>query len=359
MTTDRTDQTDRRDRTDRSETALRDRLALEVARLEAPDVVLGVTRRGRRTVVTGGLAPERTTPREALRYELGSLTKTYTVLLLVTLAAEGVLTQDDRLAAHLPPTLRLPHPASRGITLRNLATHTAGLPRIPYDLLPGALLRPSVSGYARYDTGRLLRTFAATRPRHPAGSRWSYSNFGVALLGPALARAAQGTYPALLGTQVLRPLGLTGTTLAPGPTGADAVGYRGDGRTPLPGTDMGAFSAAGAVRATPHDMLGYLEAHLHPAATSLSGPLKEVQVPQLHRGGRRGETHTLAWFQHPAPGGPLLFHAGAVFGQQAFLGYHPASGTGLAAVATRRSRRCPLMPTAYNLLYGLAEEAAA
>ncbi|MGP3986428.1 serine hydrolase domain-containing protein [Streptomyces sp. 3N207] len=343
-------------RTYGSEAALRDRLTLEVARLEAPDVVLAVTRRGRRTVVTGGRAGASATPREALRYELGSLSKTYAVLLLTTLAAEGLLTQDDRLAAHLPPTLRLPHRDSHGITLRHLATHTAGLPRIPYALFPGALLRPYQSGYARYDTERLLSAFAATRPRHPAGSRWGYSNFGAALLGPALARAAAVAYPALLGTRVLRPLGLTGTTLGPGPQGADAVGYRADGRTPLPATDMGAFSAAGAVRATPHDMLSYLEAHLNPAGTQLSGPLKEVQVPQLHRGGRRGETHTLTWFQHPAPGGPMLFHAGATFGQQAFCGYHPASGTGLAAVATRRGRRCRLVPAAYELLYALAEE---
>ncbi|MBO8202744.1 beta-lactamase family protein [Streptomyces smyrnaeus] len=343
-------------RTTGSEAALRDRITLEAARIEAPDVVLGVTRGGRRTVVTGGRAPEPATPREALRYELGSLSKTFTVLLMAALAAEGLLTQDDRLAAHLPRTLRLPHPASRRIALRHLATHTSGLPRIPRDLLPGALLRPRHSGYARYDTERLLRAFATTRPRHPAGRRWNYSNFGVALLGSALARAGSAAYPALLGTRVLRPLGLTGTTLGPGPVGADAVGHRANGRSPLPPTDMGAFAAAGAVRATPHDMLSYLEAHLHPAGTPLSGPLKEVQEPQLHRGGRRGETHTLTWFQHPAPGGPILFHAGATFGQQAFAGYHPASGVGVAAVATRWSRACRLVPVAYELLYALAEE---
>ncbi|MFI8851819.1 serine hydrolase domain-containing protein [Streptomyces sp. NPDC053499] len=340
----------------RAGAALKDRLARAVARIDAPDVVLGVTRRGKRTVVTGGRVAESTTPREALRYELGSVSKTYAVLLLATLAAEGLLGQDDRLAAHLPSSLRLPHRASRGIALRHLATHTSGLPRIPYRLMPGALLRPYESGYARYDTERLLDAFAATRPRYPAGRRWIYSNFGVSLLGPALARAAGVAYPALLGTRVLRPLGLTGTTLRPGPEGADAVGYRADGHSPVPATDMGAFTAAGAVRATPDDLLGFLEAHLNPAGTPLSGPLKEVQVPQLRRGGRRGETHTLAWFQHPAPGGPLLFHAGATFGQQAFCGYHPASGTGLAAVATRRGRACRLVPTAYELLYALAGE---
>ncbi|WP_243274620.1 serine hydrolase domain-containing protein, partial [Streptomyces albus] len=281
----------------------------------------------------------------------------YTVLLLAALAAEGVLREDDSLAAHLPPGPRLRHAASRRITLRHLATHTSGLPRIPRALIPGALLRPYTSGYARYDTDRLLSAFAATRPPHPAGRRWIYSNFGAALLGAALARAAGAAYPALLGDRVLRPLGLTGTTLRPGPPDADAAGHRADGRTPLPATDMGAFAAAGAVRATPHDMLGFLEAHLDPSGTPLSEALKTVQIPQLHRGGRHGETHTLTWFQHPAPGGPLLFHAGATFGQQAFLGFHPASGTGLAAAATRRSRACRLVPAAYDLLHALAGEA--
>ncbi|WP_369199798.1 serine hydrolase domain-containing protein [Streptomyces sp. PU-14G] len=336
--------------------ALRDWLARETARIAAPDVVLAVTRRGTRTVVTGGRRPEPAAPREGLRYELGSVSKTYTVLLLAALAAEGVLDEDDPLAAHLPPALDLPHPASGAITLRHLATHTAGLPRIPHRLVPGAVLRPSTSGYARYDTGRLLRAFAATRPRHPAGRHWTYSNFGVALLGPALARAAHSSYPAMLHARVLRPLRLESTTLEPGPEGADAVGHRADGRSPVPPMDMGAFHAAGSVRATPDDMLGYLEAHLHPADSPLAGPLRAVQVPQLHRGGRQGETHTLTWFQHPAPGGPLLFHAGATLGQQAFLGYHPATGTGLAAVATRRSQRCGLVQSAYDLLYALVDQ---
>ncbi|MFI7242386.1 serine hydrolase domain-containing protein [Streptomyces qinglanensis] len=342
-----------------SEAALTDRLAREAARVDAPDVVLGVTRHGRRTVVTGGRAQPPATPREALRYELGSLSKTYTVLLLATLAGEGVLHQDDPLTAHLPPAVRPAHSTAHRITLRHLATHTSGLPRVPHALVPGALLRPHSNGYARFGTERLLRSFAATRPRHPAGRRWIYSNFGIALLGPALSHAGGGSFPALLGTRVLRPLGLTGTTLGPGPAGADAVGHRRDGRTPVPAADMGGFGAAGAVRATPHDLLGFLEAHLDPAGTPLSGPLRAVQQPQLHRGGERGETHTLTWFQHLAPGGPLLFHAGATFGQQAFCGFHPASGTGLTAVATRRYRGCRLVPTAYDLLYALVEEAAA
>ncbi|BDM68981.1 penicillin-binding protein [Streptomyces nigrescens] len=332
-----------------------DRLADAVTRIDAPDVVLAMTRRGVRTVVTGGTALAPPTPRQALRYELGSLSKTFTVLLLADLARSGVLSLDDPLVDHLP-RLPLRYPCARRITLRHLATHTSGLPRIPADLIVGALVHPYANGYARYDTERLLRTFARTRPRNRPGTRWRYSNFGLALLGPAMSRAAGEDYPALLGGRVLGPLGLSGTTLAPGATGTDAVGHRTNGVTPVASADMGAFMAAGSVRATPGDLLRYLEAHLSPEDTPLAGPLRDVQVPLLRRGWRRRNTHTLTWYQHPAPRGPLLFHVGATFGQQAFLGFHPATHTGLVALATRRGRTCRMITTAYETLYALAGE---
>ncbi|MGW7489119.1 serine hydrolase domain-containing protein [Streptomyces sp. NPDC054786] len=338
--------------------ALGDRLADAVTLIDAPDVVLAVTRHGRRTVMTGGSALAPPTPRHALRYELGSLSKTFTVLLLAELARADVLSLDDPLADRLPE-LPLRHPYSRLITLRHLATHTSGLPRIPADLIAGALVHPYANGYARYDTERLLHTFGHTRPRHRPGTRWRYSNFGLALLGPAMSRAAGAGYPALLTDRVLRPLGLADTTLGPGTTGTDAIGHRTNGVTPVDSADMGAFVAAGSVRATPADLLSYLEAHLSPGDTPLARPLRDVQVPLLRRGWRKRHTHTLTWYQHPAPRGPLLFHVGATFGQQAFLGYHPASHTGLAALATRRGRTCRMITTAYELLYALAGDSSA
>ncbi|MGW7249302.1 serine hydrolase domain-containing protein [Streptomyces decoyicus] len=338
---------------DRSGPVLGDRLADAVALIDAPDVVVGVTRNGRRTVMTGGSALAPPTPRHALRYELGSLSKTFTVLLLADLARAGVLSLDDPLAAHLPE-LPLPHPNSRRITLWHLATHTSGLPRIPADLIAGALLHPYANGYARYDTERLLHTFARTRPRHRPGTRWRYSNLGLALLGPVMSRAAGAPYPALLTDRVLRPLGLSDTTLGPGTTGTDAIGHRTNGVTPVGSADMGAFVAAGSVHSTPGDLLTYLEAYLSPGDTPLARPLRDVQVPLLRRGWRKRNTHTLTWYQHPAAQGPLLFHVGATFGQQAFLGYHPATHTGLVALATRRGRSCRMITTAYELLYGLA-----
>jgi len=335
-------------------------LAVAFGRVRAPDVVVAVSRAGRRHIASGGTAPAPRAPRDHLVYELGSLTKTFTVLLLADLATRGVLGLDDPVTAHLPG-LPVRHPATHKITLRHLATHTAGLPRVPRDLVPSALLHPTRNGYAGYTRERLLDAFARTRPRHEPGAHWHYSNLGTALLGPALEAAAGAPYPDLLARHVLAPLGLaSATTARPGPAAGPpearvpALGRRGDGRTPMPPTDMAAFAAAGALRADPLDLLTYAEAHLRPEKTPLAEALRVVRVPQLRRGTGRRHTHTLGWYQHPAAEGPLLFHAGATFGQQSFAGFHPATGTAVAAVATRHDRRCAVVQAGYTLLHELA-----
>ncbi|MFI0943135.1 serine hydrolase domain-containing protein [Streptomyces sp. NPDC021020] len=329
-----------------------------LARVRAPDVVLAVTRAGRRTYVSGGTGTGGA-GREHLAYGLGSLTKTFTVLLLADLARAGALTLDDPLTAHLPHRRTgtgagkgAYGPAADRITLRHLATHTSGLPRVPRDLLAPAILHPQTNGYAGYTRERLLAALAAARPRHAPGTRWHYSNLGIALLGPVLESAGGAPYAELLARRVLRPLGMTGAVLGPGGAAANAAtGHRGDGRTPMPAVDMAAFSPAGGLLATPADLLAYAEALLDPRAAAL----RDVQIPQLRRRTprHRGEVHTLTWYQHPAPGGPLLFHAGATFGQQCFLGFHPATRTAVAGFATRHDRLTAIVGASYGLLHAL------
>jgi CubicO group peptidase (beta-lactamase class C family) len=340
---------------------LADLMDAAVARVSAPDVVVAVSRDGHRAVAAGGTAPARdraAPPREELRFALGSLSKTFTVLLLADLVRSGALGLDDPLAAHLPGTVLPPGDDARRITLRHLATHTSGLPRIPRDLLAGALLRPRTNGYAGYRRDRLLTAFAQARLRTAPGSRRRYSNFGLALLGSALEHAAGSPFADLLARRLLGPLALGATgpsAIGPTATGQAAIGYRGDGRTPLPAGDMAAFTPAGGLLATPDDVLAYAEAHLDPDAGPLAPALRAVQVPQLRqRSWRRQETYTLTWIQHPAAGGPLLFHAGATFGQQCFLGFHPGTRTAVAAFANRHDRTCAVVGSGYALLQELA-----
>ncbi|MEV3988585.1 serine hydrolase domain-containing protein [Streptomyces sp. NPDC049837] len=334
-----------------------------VRAVDAPDVVFALSRHGRRTVRCGGTAPPPPVPRDRLRYEIGSASKTFTGLLLADLIQGGVLSGNDPAASLLDPG-RPPgrHPA----TVRHLMTHTSGLPPLPADFYPQALPRWFTNPYAHYPPERVVRAFFRARLRHRPGTRWRYSNFAVAVLGHALAAATATPWERLLTDRVLGPLGLHDTALrpaapgpaAPGPAvpGTDATGHRTDGTTPVPPLRIGGFQAAGALRATPHDLLTFLEAHLEaprrPDGSPLTAALREVRRPLLRRGIGHAHTHTLAWFQHPADGGATMyFHIGATSGQVAFLGFRPDTGTALVALSTRRYRReDALVPTAYALL---------
>ncbi|MFI5923331.1 serine hydrolase domain-containing protein [Streptomyces anulatus] len=332
-------------------------LAEAAGAVDAPDLVLAVSRNGVRTVHTGGSAEPGPVPRELMGYELGSASKPYAGLLLARLVAQGRVRYADRAADLLAPGFPV-HPAVRRITLRHLLTHTSGLPGLPADFYPQAVPRWSTDPYGGYPADRVVRAFLRARPRHRPGTRWHYSNFAVSVLGHTLAAATGTPWEVLLHQQVLAPLGLDVTRVRPGPEGADAVGHRRDG-TPVPALDTGGFTAAGAVRATPLDLLTFLEAHLGgpdprdptPRDPTLSAALADVRRPMLRRGRRHAHTHTLTWFHHPSPYGPVLFHAGATLGQQAFLGFRPDTGLAVAATATRRVHRADtFVATAYGLL---------
>ncbi|GGU14905.1 serine hydrolase domain-containing protein [Streptomyces daghestanicus] len=330
------------------DTGLAGRLAAAVEAADAPDAVFAVSRHGRRTVRTGGTAPPPPVPREDLRYELGSATKTFTGLLLTRLIRGGALTGGEPAAACLDPGRR---PDEDPVTLAHLITHTGGLPALP----PGFRRRgrPAwhTNPYACYPAPLVVDAFLRHRPRHRPGTRWRYSNFGVAVLGHAVAAVTGTAWDDLVGEHLLRPFGLAATGLTPEGPGIDATGHTKDGRTRVPPFDAGGFPAAGAVRATPGDLLTFLEAHLDPAGSPAADALRAVRVPVLRRGWDHRHVHTVAWFRHPTDGGPLYFHSGATFGQQAFLGFRPDTGTALAAVCTRRFRpRDPFVAGAYALL---------
>ncbi|GAA0597358.1 serine hydrolase domain-containing protein [Streptomyces crystallinus] len=171
--------------------------------------------------------------------QIGSLTKPLTGTLLVRLAAEGVLALDDPLERFLPA------PANTGITLRHLAAHTSGLPRLP----PGL---NRLDPYAPFDAEALdaLVRRLDTLTTAPPGEHEEYSNFGYAVLGSALAAAGGAPYERLLGEHVLDPLGIRDVTSTPPPQ-RRLVARGLFGRPVRPWTMTGAILPAGGLWATP------------------------------------------------------------------------------------------------------------
>ncbi|MFC8593591.1 serine hydrolase domain-containing protein [Streptomyces atroolivaceus] len=325
-----------------TEAPLASRLRPLLSAARGPGAAVAAVRGTERAVLCHGPVGEDT------RFETGSLTKTFTALLLAELTARGEVRYGDRVDRYLP--FRLPGPP---LTLLHLATHTSGLPRLP----PGLVGRAVRSGwhsnpYAGFGEDDLLGSLCRTRLRHRPGSRVLYSNFGGGLLGHVLARAAGGTggdYPALLAERVTGPLGLADTDCDA--NRPQATGHW-HGR-PRPALLMPGLAAAGAVRSSAQDLLCVLGALLDPGTApnpALRTALAEVQRPRLSVP-RTGSRLCLIWNLRPRPGGALLHHSGGTRGFTAFAGFLPGSGTGLVALTnTAPTPLAPFIQSAYGVL---------
>ncbi|MEU4925954.1 serine hydrolase domain-containing protein [Streptomyces yokosukanensis] len=193
------------------------------------------------TCVLGDTSPARAEDGHAVdRFvEIGSFTKVLTGTALMRMAAAGLLDVDD------PVERRLPAAAGTGITLRHLAEHTSGLPRLP----PGTGGRDPYAAFDADALRRLLGRLDGVVVR-PPGQQEEYSNLGYAVLGAALVAASGAAYEELLAEHVLRPLDVHEVSVRPE---ADrrllAPGLLGRDRRPW--TMDGAILPAGGLWATP------------------------------------------------------------------------------------------------------------
>jgi D-alanyl-D-alanine-carboxypeptidase/D-alanyl-D-alanine-endopeptidase len=284
-------------------------------------LVVGSLQGGEQRVVGYGRARRdaRDVPDGDTIFEIGSITKVFTGLLLADLASHGVVGLDDPLARYLPAA-SVPTFEGREITLADCAGHASGLRRDPRGML-GRWLRDRRNPYAGLSVDQLYQALARTRLRRRPGERARYSNLGAGLLGQALAGAAGRPYEELVRERICRPLGMDDTQVVPSLAQAArlAVGHTRRGR-PVPRFELPALAGAGALRSTAADLLRFLAANLDPAATPLAAPLEHSQRPR-HRMGRGMEVG-LGWLiaRSPEPLGPLLWHNGGTSGFRSFVG---------------------------------------
>jgi CubicO group peptidase (beta-lactamase class C family) len=271
-------------------------------------------------------------------FEIGSVTKVFTALLLADLAEQGMVGLDDPLAGYLPAWVRVPSVGGRQITLGDLASHAGGLPRDPKGMLR-RWLGNRRNPYARLSVEELYAGLARTRLRRRPGERVRYSNLGAGLLGDALARAAGQPYEELVRERICLPLGMRDTVITP--TGEQtarlAIGHTRRGR-PAPPFEIPALVGAGGLRSTATDMLSLLRANLDPAHSPLAPQIERTQLPGLPAA-KRVEVG-LGWLiaRPPGVGGPVLWHNGGTGGFRSFVGAARETGTAVVVLSnTARS----------------------
>jgi D-alanyl-D-alanine-carboxypeptidase/D-alanyl-D-alanine-endopeptidase len=146
---------------------------------------------------------------ESTVFEIGSLSKLFKSLLLAAATTKQEVRLDDPVQTALGEQVTLPTDVKSQITYRSLANHRSSLPRLPGDLIATADMD---NPYVHYDQEMLYACLNRMKSVRPNGSRSSYSNFGVGLLGHVLGKLAGSDYRTALKESVLIPLGMLNTS---------------------------------------------------------------------------------------------------------------------------------------------------
>lgn len=296
---------------------------------QAPAVVVGVLEGGRTRIVARGLDDGAPVAPGDRVFEIGSISKVFTALLLARTVETGEVTEDQPIGPLFPPEHPLREPLA-SITLGELATHASGLPRLPKDA--GPLLRVAFGRdpYAGSTADEVFRSVAtlADEDLGPRGE-FAYSNLGVALLGQLLARRLGADYAVALRRRVFEPLGLDPWPLAP--LGASdprfVQGYRANFR-PAPAWHLDAYAPAGGLQASARQLLAF-------AATQLGEPpawARDARRPRVDVDAATGRRSALGWAISRVGPREVWWHNGGTGGFRTHLALVPAEGIALVVL---------------------------
>ncbi len=262
-------------------------------------------------------------------FEIGSVTKVFTSLLLADMVRRGEVALTDPVAKYLPADVKVPERNGRTITLLDLATHTSGLGRLPTNFMP----RDPANPYADYSAAQLYQFLSTYTLPRDIGSKYEYSNLGGGLLGHVLARRAGMEYEALVRSRITGPLAMTSTsiTLSADQQRRLAVGHN-DRLASVPNWDLPTLAGAGALRSTANDMLTFVAANLGAAPSPLMSAMSAMLTDRRPTG-MPGVDVALAWHIFTRNGDEIIWHNGGTGGYRSFIGFSPRTKVGVVVLS--------------------------
>jgi CubicO group peptidase (beta-lactamase class C family) len=280
-------------------------------------------------------------------FAICSVTKTFTGLLLQDIVERGEMKLDDPVAKYLPQSVRMPTRNGKEITLRQLATHSSGLPKWPDDLNPDLADHPCDD----YPAEKFYADLSGYKLTREPSAKFEYSSVGMGLLGHVIALRAATNYESLVVDRICRPLKMDSTriTLPPGlksrnATGHNDLGYAVYQVAGCPGSDQGpgvwtndpqkaepitpfnrdwrheAMVGYGELHSTVNDLLKYLSANLGLTPSNLTSLMEKTHAVHFHQ--TRDIGVGLAWFiTSSLQRTKIISHVGDTLGFSSFVGF--------------------------------------
>ncbi|MBY0415169.1 MAG: serine hydrolase [Bdellovibrionales bacterium] len=256
-------------------------------------------------------------------FEIGSITKVLTAELLAKFVVEGKLSLDDEVKKFIPS---LSASDAGRITLRELSTHTSGLPRLASNMNPKDPTNP----YADYTLEQMMSFFKNYKEIKTRPFSYSYSNLGFGLLGQILSDLNSKTYEVVLKKEILSSLNIPMTITL---TRAQNMLFA----TPYSLTaaktshwDIGIINGAGGLRATIQDLLDFAKTQLHPESTTFQEAILLSQ--QTHYKSKNMQMG-LGWVIRDHSDGLIFSKDGGTGGFGSLILIQPKTGRALAMIS--------------------------
>jgi CubicO group peptidase (beta-lactamase class C family) len=261
-------------------------------------------------------------------FEIGSMTKVFTALVLADMVEGGEVALEDPIAKYLPGA-SIPTRNGRPITLLDVATHTSGLP-----LMPDGLVSLSELATLKYSDAQLYAFLARYELPRQTGTAWDYSNIGYSLLGKALADRVAVDYETLLRTRVGVPLALTNTGVTlQRLKGRVAVGHD-SSLQPAPPVStvpiMSVMMPAAAVVSTANDLLRLLAVAMGYDRSPLSPAM--AAMLNTRRPSPAGE-QAIGWMVEGKNDDQLIVHDGGTLGFASSMAWDPKKRAGVVVLS--------------------------
>ena len=288
-------------------------------------------------------------------FNIGSITKTFTTLLLADMVKQGIVNLNDPVEKFLPPIVKVPQFNGKKITLEDLADHTSGLPEWPSNVW----LNNTVGDInPNYNVTQLYQALSDTKLTREPGAQVQYSSFGIGLLGHILSLESDGiSYEELVKDRILDVLGMNDTKIALSQNETNnrfSVGHLGGKEIITPRIPT-ILADSGAFRSTAPDMLKYVSANLGLIHTKLDDAM---QLGHLIRHSsiianpmNYSEYRGLGWRVLTNFGTETITHTGAINGWNAFAGFIPTKQVGVIAMCSCDSTDADMGSLGFVLLH--------
>ena len=267
-------------------------------------------------------------------FEIGSVTKGFTALLLADMFGKNEVALSEPVAKYLPADLKLPERNGRSITFLDLATHTSGLPFMPENA--PALNDPAA---AKYSASDLKQYVAGYQLKRDIGTEWEYSNIGYWILSEALSSRAAMDYETLMRKRVITPLKLANTGLSLSPkmkanlaTGHDAALQPAPAVSALPIYSI--MPAAGSLYSTTNDLLTFLSVAMGYEHSPLAPAIKAAVSTRRPTEG--GNEQALGWTVIGKGDDQLIYRDGGTYGFASSMAWDPKKRSGVVVLSNQQ-----------------------